>query len=224
MARRPFSSSALAPLPRHYWDLVKDAVPPMHAAGRPFVAGALTFGLFGWQHGWARRTSLVAAGAMAVVFREPHRVAPTLVGAVVAPADGVVVAVDEAVPPEELALGDSPLTRVSIRASVLDPYVLRAPLAGRIAAVAPDGSAIVVETPDDVAVGLVQTAASLVGRISCDVHEGQDVALGGTYALVRFGSRVDVYLPAAVEVRPIVGQRTVGGETVLAVLGGSQAT
>jgi phosphatidylserine decarboxylase len=220
MARRPLlSGSALAPLPRHYWDLVKDAVPPMHAAGRPFVAGALTFGVFGWQHGWARRTSLVAAGALALCFREPARVAPVLVDAVVAPVDGVVVDSSEAVPPEELGLGDAALPRVSIKASVLDPYVHRAPVAGRVAIVAEDGSSLVIETPGDVAVGLVQTAATLAGRITCDVEVGQDMSLGATYGLVRFGSRVDVYLPPGTEITPLRGQRTVGGETVLSVLG-----
>lgn len=218
MARRPvLTGSQVAPIPRHLWGLVKDAVPPMHDAGRPFVAGALTFGLFGWRHGWSRSASLLAAGALAMCFREPRRVPPVLDGAVVAPVDGVVVDVDEAVPPQELALEDAPLPRVTIKASALDPYVHRAPVAGRVAAVAADGSAVRIQT-GDAAVGLVQTPASFAGRITCDVQLDQDVALGETYALVRFGSRVQVYLPAGSVVRPLVGQRTVGGETVLAVL------
>jgi phosphatidylserine decarboxylase len=191
----------------------------MHAAGRPFVAGALTFGLFGWRYGWSRRTSLVAAAALALCFREPKRVPPALVGAVVAPADGVVTDVDEAVPPEELGLGEAPLPRVSIAVSVLDPYVHRAPVAGHVAFAAADGSALLVESADDVAIGLVQTPANLAGRITCDVEVGQDVTLGQTYALARFGSRVEVYLPAGTAILLLVGQRTVGGETVLAVLG-----
>jgi len=198
--------------------MVKDAVPQMHAAGRPFVAGALTFGVFGWRYGWARRVSLIAAGALALCFREPKRVPPALLGAVVAPADGVVIDVAETVPPEALALGDAPLPRVSIRVSVFDPYVLRVPLAGRVASVAEDGSAVLLAVSDDVALGLVQTA-NLAGRITCDVGVGQDVECGETYALVRFGSRVDVYLPAGTEISPLVGQRAVGGETVLAALG-----
>lgn len=220
MARPPLHpSSQVAPLPRPRWEMVKDVVPPMHEAGRPFVAGALTFGLFGWRHGWTRSASLVAAAAFALCFRDPKRVAPSLTGAVVAPADGVVVTVDESVPPEELGLGDAPLPRISIRASVLDPYVQRAPVAGRVAAVSADGSAVLVETPDDVAVGLVQTPANLAGRITCDVGVGDELELGQTYALVRFGSRADVYLPTGTRVEPLVGQHTVGGETVLAVLG-----
>jgi phosphatidylserine decarboxylase len=198
--------------------MVKAAVPPMHAAGRPFVAGALTFGLFGWRYGWARRVSMVSAGALALCFREPKRVPPAQLGAIVAPADGVVVDVAVAVPPQELALGDAPLPRVSIRVSVLDPYVLRVPAAGRVDSVAEDGSAVRLAVSDELALGLVQTA-TLAGRVTCDVGLGQEVGLGDTYALVRFGSRVDVYLPAGTEIGPLVGQRTVGGETVLAALG-----
>lgn len=218
---RPFAvtSSQLAPLPRSVWALVRGVFPPMHEAGRPFVAGALTFGVFGWRHGWSRTASLVTAGALALCFREPQRVAPSLVGAVVAPVDGVVVAVDESVPPEELGLGEAPLPRIAIKASVLDPYVHRAPVAGRVSAVAADFSAVQIETEQGAAVGLVQTPANLAGRITCDVAVGDELALGQTYALVRFGSRADVYLPAGTTIQPLVGQRAVGGETVLAVLG-----
>ena len=208
-------------LPQHVWGLVKDVVPPMHAAGRPFVAGALTLGMFGWRYGWARRTSLLAAGALALCFREPRRVPPTSAGAVVAPADGVVAIVDESVPPAELELGDDPLPRVSIAVSVLDPYVHRTPVAGRVAVVAheEDGpTAVRIETPDGVAIGLVQTARPVAGRIVCDVEVGDDVAIGQTYGLVRFGSHVDAYLPAGSQIGLSVGQRTVGGETTLTVL------
>jgi len=219
MARRPLISSAVAPLPRHVWELVRDAVPPMHEAGRPFVAGALTFGLFGWRHGWSRTASLVAAGAMALCFREPKRVAPVLAGAVLAPVDGVVVSVDDAVPPEQLDLGDAAVPCVTIAASLFDPYVHRAPVAGRVAVVTADGSGVVITASDDAAVGLVQTAANLVGRVTCELEVDQELSAGQTYALVRFGSHVDVYLPQGTATIPLVGQRTVGGETILAVLG-----
>jgi phosphatidylserine decarboxylase len=208
-------------LPQHVWGLVRDAVPPMHAAGRPFVAGALTLGVFGWRYGWARRTSLVAAGTLALFFRAPRRVPPTSVGAVVAPADGVVAIVDESVPPAELDLGDDPLPRVRIAVSVIDPYVHRAPAAGRVAEVAhqEDGPSVVrIERPDGVAIGLVQTAGPVAGHIVCDVAVGDEVAIGQTYGLVRFGSHVDAYLPTGSQIGLSVGQRTVGGETILTVL------
>jgi len=208
-------------LPQHVWGLVRDVVPPMHAAGRPFVAGALTLGVFGWRYGWARRTSLVAAGTLALFFRAPKRVPPTSVGAVVAPADGVVGKVDKAVPPVELNLGDDPLPRVSIAVSVLDPYVHRAPVAGIVAVVAheEDGpTAVRIETPDGVAIGLVHTAGLVSGRIVCDVEVDDEVEIGQTYGLVRFGSHVDAYLPGGSQIGLSVGQRTVGGETILTVL------
>src|SRR5664280_813528 len=147
--------------------------------------------------------------------------APTSVGAVVAPADGVVGRGDEAVPPAELDLGDAPLPRVSIAVSVLDPYVHRAPVAGIVAVVADeeDGpTAVRIETPDGAAIGLVQTAGPVAGHIVCDVAVGDEVAIGQTYGLVRFGSLVDAYLPAGSQIGLSVGQRTVGGETILTVL------
>src|SRR5665647_3475160 len=220
MAKSPLITVGRS-LPRQVWGLVRDVGSPRHAAGRPFVAGALTLGVFGWRHGWARRTSLVAAGTLALFFRAPKRVPPTSVGAVVAPADGVVVGVDEAVPPAELNLGDDPLPRVSIAVSVLDPYVHRAPVAGIVAVVAheEDGpTAVRIETPDGAAIGLVQTAGPVAGHIVCDVAVGDEVAIGQTYGLVRFGSHVDAYLPAGSQTGLSVGQRTVGGETILTVL------
>lgn len=219
MARRPLTASAVAPLPRHAWELVKAAVPRMHETGRPFVAGALTFGLFGWRHGWSRRASLVAAATMALCFRDPRRVPPDAEGAVVAPADGVVVGVDGSVPPEDLGLGDTPRPRVTIATSVLDPYVHRAPVAGHVSYLSEDGSDMVVETGRGVRVGL-HHSPGVVGRVACDVEPGDEVSLGQTYGLVPFASRVEVFLPAGAVVQPLPGQRTVGGETVLTVLAG----
>lgn len=237
MAKRPVpTGSPEASLPAHVWGMLADAVPAMHPAGRPFVAAALTAGVFGWRLGWVRRASLVSAGALALFFREPKRVPPTLAGAVVAPADGEVALVDEAVPPAELGLGGEPLPRVSIFLSVLDVHVQRAPVAGTVAAIAykegdflpadvPEASvrnernAVRIETGEGVAVGVVQIAGLVARRIVCDVAPGDALTLGQTYGLIRFGSRVDTYLPKGTALRPIVGQRTIGGETILAVLG-----
>jgi phosphatidylserine decarboxylase len=190
----------------------------MHATGRPYVASALTFGLFGWRHGWSRRASLVAAATMALCFRDPRRVPPATARAVVAPADGVVVGVDESVPPEDLGLGGEALPRVTIATSVVDPYVHRAPVSGHVSYAAEDASSLVIETGDGVAVGLVHTPG-LVGRVTLDLQPGDEVALGQTYGLVPFGSRVELFLPSGSRVQPLPGQRMVGGETVLAVLG-----
>lgn len=215
MARPPLTASALAP--RHAWKIVKATVPPMHAAGRPFVASALTFGLFGWRHAWSRRASLVTAATLALCFRDPRRVPPTTPGVVVAPADGVVVGVDESVPPEQLGLGDLPLPRVTIATSVTDPYVHRAPVAGHVAYLAEDASGLVLKTEEGATVGIVH-APGLAGRVTCDVQDGDELALAQTYGLLPFGSKVEVFLPSASVVQPRPGQRVVGGETVLAVL------
>ncbi len=222
MARRPpiSGSAAVAPLPRHAWDLLKGAVPPMHVAGRPFVAAAVAFGLFGWRHGWSRRASFVGAAALALCFRAPRRVPPSVPGAVVAPADGVVVAVGESVPPEDLGLGQSPLPWVTIATSLVDPYVHRAPAAGQVSYVAEDASALVLDMDEGTCIGIVHRPGPLAGRMTLDVAAGDEVALGQTYGLVRFSSRVEVLLPAGSSILPLVGQRTVGGETILVVLGG----
>ncbi len=237
MAARPIpAGQEPKPLPEHLLGLVKDAVPPIHPAGRPFIAAPLVVALAGWRYGWVRRLALATAGAVALFFREPRRVAPTEPGAVVAPADGEVSLVDEAVPPAELGLGDHPLPRVSIFLSVLDVHVQRAPVAGRVAAIAytpgeflpadvadasqrNERNCLRIDTPDGTSVGVIQIAGLVARRIVCQVDEGDEVELGQTYGLIRFGSRVDTYLPAGTSLRPVVGQRMIGGETILATIG-----
>ena len=99
--------------------LVRSAIPPVHPAGRPFIAGGLAIAAVGRNYRWLRRTGLLAAGACAAFFRHPPRVPPTAPGAVVAPADGVVCVIDSAAPPTELGMGDTPLPRISIFLSLL---------------------------------------------------------------------------------------------------------
>ncbi|MDO5287372.1 MAG: phosphatidylserine decarboxylase [Actinomycetia bacterium] len=237
MAGRPRPEGAQRePLPQHLWGLVKAAVPPIHPEGRRFAAVPVVVGLLGWRYGWLRRASLLTAGAIAYFFRHPDRVPPTRSGAVVAPADGEVTLVDEAVPPPELGLGDAPLPRVSIFLSVLDVHVQRAPLAGRVAEVVHtpgqflpadvveastqnERCCLRLETDDQTAVGVVQIAGLVARRILCEVAPGDRLQLAQTYGLIRFGSRVDTYLPAGTTLLPQVGQHAVGGETLLAVLG-----
>lgn len=153
----------------------------------------------------------------------------------VAPADGVVCTVDSAAPPAELGLPDTPLPRVGIFMSVLDAHVQRAPVGGEVIAVqhragrfgAADRAAagdenernsMVIRTPDGAEVVVVQIAGLLARRIVCDARQGDSLALGDTYGLIRFGSRLDTYLPAGTRPLVTIGQRTVAGETVLAKL------
>ena len=236
MARRPRSNADSSSLRlRHLLSLVRATVPPMHPAGLPFVSAGLGFALVGRRHRWARRTGLLAAGACAGFFRHPPRVPPTRPGVVVAPADGLVCLIETAAPPPELEMGDAELTRVSIFLSLFDAHVQRAPVSGEVIAVQhrpgqfasadlPEASdvnernSVRIRTEDGVEIVAVQIAGLLARRIVCDVHAGDKLSIGDTYGLIRFGSRLDTYLPAGTEVSVRIGQRAVGGETVLAEL------
>ncbi|MFG1790186.1 phosphatidylserine decarboxylase [Nocardia sp. NPDC049149] len=219
----------------HVADLIRNAIPPLHPAGLPFVAAPLAVAVLGGRRKWVRRTGLLAAAACATFFRHPNRVPPNRVGAVVAPADGEVALVDTAAPPAELGLGDQPLPRVSIFLSVLDVHVQRTPVSGVVRSVLhqpgkflsadlPEASAanernsMVLDTPEGRQVVVVQIAGLLARRIVCDAKAGDKLTIGDTYGLIRFGSRVDTYFPAGTELLVEPGQRTIGGETVLAVL------
>jgi len=221
--------------PQHLLSLVRATVPPVHPAGLPFVSAGLGLALVGRRYRWVRRTGLLAAGACAGFFRHPSRVPPTRPGAVVAPADGLVCLIENAAPPPELEMGDAELTRVSIFLSLFDAHVQRAPVSGEVIAVQhrpgqfasadlPEASdvnernSVRIRTEDGVEIVAVQIAGLLARRIVCDVHAGDKLSIGDTYGLIRFGSRLDTYLPAGAEVSVRIGQRAVGGETVLAEL------
>ncbi|MFD4353977.1 phosphatidylserine decarboxylase [Nocardia sp. NPDC058519] len=237
MARRPTPSGTPdTTAVGHVVDLVRAAVPPLHPAGLPFVAVPLAVAVVGGRNKWVRRAGLTAAAACAAFFRHPHRVPPNRPGIVVAPADGEVALVDTAVPPVELGLGDQPLPRVSIFLSVLDVHVQRVPVSGTVREVlhqpgkflsadlpeasdANERNSMVIDTADGKQVVVVQIAGLLARRIVCDARGGDLLTIGDTYGLIRFGSRVDTYFPVGTELLVAPGQRTIGAETVLAVLG-----
>ncbi|WP_024801844.1 phosphatidylserine decarboxylase [Nocardia sp. BMG51109] len=219
----------------HIADLVRDAIPPLHPAGLPFVAAPLAVALLGRRRTWLRRSGFAAAAGSAAFFRHPHRVPPQRPGAVVAPADGQVALVDTAVPPAELNLGEAELPRVSIFLSVLDVHVQRTPVDGTVREIVyrrgrfrsadlPEAStdnernSMVLETAGGQVVTVVQIAGLLARRIVCDARVGDKLGIGDTYGLIRFGSRVDTYFPSGTDLLVAPGQRTVGGETVLAEL------
>lgn len=215
--------------------LVRSTVPPVHPAGLPFISAGLALAVAGRRSRWLRRTGLLAAGACAGFFRHPPRVPPDRPGVVVAPADGLVCVVDTAAPPAELGLGDTPLPRVSIFLSLLDAHVQRSPVSGEVLAVqhrpgrfgsadlaaASDDNertSMRIRTDDGTEIVAVQIAGLLARRIVCDVRVGDKLSIGDTYGLIRFGSRLDTYLPAGTQPLVAVGQRAVAGETVLAEL------
>jgi phosphatidylserine decarboxylase len=238
VARRPPPAD-----PRHFLELVRSTVPPIHPAGRPFIAAGLAVAsasvlgqaVTGRDSRWLRRAGLLAAGACAGFFRHPRRVPPTRPDAIVAPADGMICVIDSAAPPAELNMGDVPLPRVSIFLSLLDAHVQRAPVSGEVIAVQhrpgrfasadlPEAStdnertSLRIRTDHGVEVVAVQIAGLLARRIVCDAQVGDKLSIGDTYGLIRFGSRLDTYLPAGAEPVVKVGQRAVAGETVLANL------
>ncbi len=205
----------------------------MHPAGRPFVGASLALAALGYRSRWAVTAGLAGAAANAAFFRHPGRVPPTRPGAVVAPADGKVCLVEEAAPPHELGMGDQRRPRVSIFLSLLDAHVQRAPVGGEVTAAIhrpgrfisadlPAASAenernsVVIRSADGPEVVVVQIAGLLARRILCDIKAGDKIAIGDTYGLIRFGSRLDTYLPAGTDVLVSPGQRTVAGETVIA--------
>lgn len=219
----------------------KSVAAPIHKAGVPFVAGGLvaTF-LLGWIWGPLAAVGALVTLWMAYFFRDPDRTVPTRDGLVISPADGMVQLIVDAVPPPELEMGDRPRPRISVFLNVFDVHVNRVPIggvvararykAGRFHNAALDKASdenermsIRVTMPDGRDIGFVQIAGLVARRILCDLREGQTVRTGERYGLIRFGSRCDIYLPEGVSPLVCVGQRAIGGETVLADLNSTEA-
>jgi phosphatidylserine decarboxylase len=207
----------------------------MHPAGLPFVGAGLALAAAGRRYRWLRNAGLLAAGANAAFFRHPPRVPPARPGVVVAPADGLICLVEDVVPPAELNLPDRPLPRISIFLSIFDAHVQRIPISGEVvsvvhrrglyksaelAAASEDNerNSVRIRTPEGHEVVAVQIAGLVARRIVCDIKPGDKVTIGDTYGLIRYGSRLDTYLPEGTEVLVLPGQRAVGGETILAEL------
>lgn len=215
--------------------LAKTTIPPMHPAGLPFVGASLAIAAAGHRSRWLRRAGLLSASVNAAFFRHPPRVPPTRPGVVVAPADGLICLVEEAVPPAELNLPARPLQRVSIFLSIFDAHVQRIPISGEVvsvvhrpglyksaelAAASQDNerNSVLIRTPEGQEVIAVQIAGLIARRIVCGIKPGEKVTIGDTYGLIRYGSRLDTYLPEGSDVLVLPGQRAVGGETILAEL------
>ncbi|GAB4366538.1 MAG: phosphatidylserine decarboxylase [Kiloniellaceae bacterium] len=216
--------------------MFRSVIVPIHRAGWPFIgialAAAVLLGLLWEPLFWL---GLLAAAYCAYFFRDPPRVTPTRVGLVIAPADGMVLPIQRAVPPPELELGDQPLTRISIFLNIFNVHINRVPLDGTITALSyrpgkflnasldkasedNERMALKVTTYDGVDLGFVQIAGLVARRIVCNVKLDEPVRAGQVFGLIRFGSRMDVYLPEGVH--PLVApyQTTIAGETVIADL------
>jgi len=215
----------------------RQAFAPPHPAGRPFLLVGLAALVLGLLLGaWLSWLGVIFAVACLYFFRDPERVPPARLGALLAPADGRVVAVGPALPPGELGLGAEPRWRVGIFLSVLDVHVNRVPADGTVSRIAyrhgafisaasdkaadeNERNAIAIRLPDGREIAVVQIAGLIARRIVCDLREGDAVRAGARFGIIRFGSRTDLYLPEAV--LPLVqeGQTMIGGETVIAELG-----
>ncbi|MGF1609775.1 MAG: phosphatidylserine decarboxylase [Kiloniellales bacterium] len=178
---------------------------------------------------------LVATAWCLFFFRNPPRVTPVRPGLLVAPADGRIQWVGPATPPPELGLGEEPLMRISIFLNIFDVHINRIPVDGMVAALhyrpgkflnasldkaseENERQSARIESTDGRAIGLVQIAGLVAQRIICELEVGQPVRAGEYFGLIRFGSRTDIFLPPGVAPLVAVGQRAVGGETVLADL------
>jgi phosphatidylserine decarboxylase len=219
---------------------IRSQLAPIHPQGYPFIGGfALASLVLFWL--W---TPLGWIGTLATVwcayfFRDPVRITPLREGLVVAPADGRVSRVVNAVPPLELGLSDRPLPRISIFMSVFDCHVNRSPVSGRIekmvyragkfisadldkASEDNERNAFVIATAR-ARIGVVQIAGLVARRIVPFVQEGQAVAAGDRIGMIRFGSRLDVYLPEGARSLVAEGQTATAGETILADLASANA-
>lgn len=216
-----------------WWSKVSDLLVPIHRDGHKFIAVSLALALLGflvWSPlGWL---FAIATGFLALFFRDPERVSPVRPGLVVAAADGKISGIETVRPPSELGIADTERTRVSIFIAPFNVHVIRAPAGGRIvrAAYVPgsfgkvagksahqenERRAMVIETADKSEVGVVMIAGMFSRRIVAFAGEGDTLTIGQRLGLIRFGSRVDVYLPAGAVPLVAVGQTAIAGETVL---------
>ncbi|TKT81332.1 phosphatidylserine decarboxylase [Aquamicrobium sp. LC103] len=222
-------------------ETIKNTFVPINREGYPFIAGfaavTIVLGIFSTSLFWI---GLILTGWCAYFFRDPERVTPVDDRLVVSPADGVVSMVGPAVPPQELGLGSAEMTRVSVFMNVFSCHVNRSPVRGRISRIEyrpgkflnadldkasseNERNSLLIESPNGT-VATVQVAGLVARRIVCWSDAGNDLAIGERFGIIRFGSRLDVYLPEGAAPRVAVGQTAVAGETVIAEFGGSAAS
>jgi phosphatidylserine decarboxylase len=218
------------------FDTIVDSLAPVHRDGHKFIAIALGLALLFFLL-WPPLAWIFVIVALwiAYFFRDPDRVTPQREGLIIAPADGRISSVEMLRPPVELGLGPEERTRISTFLSVLDVHITRSPVAGRIersiyvpgaflnaaldkASEENERRALIMQRPDGTQIAVVQIAGLIARRIVAFVHEGDSVGAGERIGLIRFGSRVDVYLPPGKTALISVGQLAIAGETVLADL------
>ncbi|MCY7339327.1 MAG: phosphatidylserine decarboxylase [Sphingomonas bacterium] len=225
--------------PDSHLTTVKWRFPSVHPEGRKFtlIAAVITLVVYGGVSHFVGWLMVLVTIWVATFFRDPIRTTPQDLGLIVAPADGLVTMITTVAAPPELADAmPGEFTRVSIFMSVFDVHINRSPIAGRIAKIAyvpgkflnadldkasedNERQHFLVERDDGVKIGFTQIAGLVARRIMAFVHEGDQIAAGERIGLIRFGSRVDVYLPAGTGSQVLLGQRTIAGETILGAFG-----
>lgn len=223
--------------------IVNSVLVPIHKAGWPFIAlfAAVTIVLFFIAEplGWI---GVILTLWCVYFFRDPDRMTPQGETLVISPADGMVQLIDEAAPPPELEMGSDPRPRVCVFMNVFDVHVNRSPMAGKVLGLAympgkflnaaldkasEDNerqsvrlriAGVKSRSPKKCEIAIVQIAGLVARRILCEIKEGDSLEAGQRFGMIRFGSRVDVYLPEGVKPLVAVGQRAIAGETVLADL------
>jgi phosphatidylserine decarboxylase len=220
------------------YDSIRRAVVPVHRDGWPFIAGFFVASvILGWLWDPLFWVGLVLTVWCAFFFRDPERVTPVSDDFVISPADGRVSQIGQAVPPRESGLGEEALTRISIFMNVFNCHINRAPVSGRITLVAHKAGKFLNAELDKASddnernslvidgahgrLAVVQVAGLVARRIVCRVHEGEEIGAGARFGLIRFGSRLDVYLPKGAVASVAIGQTAIGGETILARFDGA---
>jgi phosphatidylserine decarboxylase len=217
-------------------DTVRATLVPIHKEGYVFIAaffaGAVILGLLWQPLFWI---GLILTAWCAYFFRDPERVTPQNEDLVISPADGRVSSVSRTVAPEELGLGDEPMLRISVFMNVFNCHVNRAPMRGRIsrivyregkflsadldkASIENERNGVVIDTAHG-EIGVVQIAGLVARRIVSWAHSGEVIEAGERFGLIRFGSRLDIFLPDGFVPRVTLGQTAIAGETVLAEFG-----
>lgn len=215
---------------------MKSILAPIHRAGWPFIFlfAILTFFIVLYSHvlGFI---GLILTGWCVYFFRNPSRVTPLGQGLIVSPGDGIISKIEKALPPKEMKWSKKPLTRISIFLNVFDVHVNRIPVDGVISKIQyhpgkffnasldkasefNERNSLLIQTPSGQEVLVVQIAGLIARRILCEVGAGQEMKAGETFGIIRFGSRVDLYLPEGVHPQVVEGQRMIGGETIMGSL------
>lgn len=213
--------------------MLKSFFVPINSAGWPFIgvfsAVTVVLAYLSESAGWI---GLIVTTWCVYFFRDPERVTPSDQNLIISPADGVIQSIQLAVPPPELEMGDEPLNRVAIFMNVFNVHVNRIPIAGIISKLAyrpgkflnasfdkaseyNERQSIKITLPNNIEIAVIQIAGLIARRIKCDITENQTVKSGMRFGLIRFGSRVDIYLPTNIPISVIPGQLAISGETVI---------